>query len=83
MPFNALFAELKQLEVHPVPENLVVADLSWYELDVKRLCACAACMLYFLTTASATVIEGICWIVSPSGCVRAANWRCWISTTTV
>lgn len=26
-----VFVELKQLEVQPVPENLTVLDLSWYE----------------------------------------------------
>lgn len=28
---HVVFAELKLLEVQPVPENLTVVDLSWYE----------------------------------------------------
>lgn len=28
---HAAFAELKLLEVQPLPENLTVVDLSWYE----------------------------------------------------
>lgn len=34
---NTVFAELKQLEVHPAPENLIVVDLSWYELLLHAL----------------------------------------------
>lgn len=28
---HVVFLELKLLEVQPVPENLTVLDLSWYE----------------------------------------------------
>lgn len=42
--FCMLFAELKQLEMDPVPENLMVVDLSWYDLLMNTSLSYTACL---------------------------------------
>lgn len=76
-----VFVELKLLEVQPVPENLTVLDLSWYE-DYEYLTvlftSLRACSQ--LGTDCICFIKGTSWDVFLTGCARAADWRCWTST---
>lgn len=78
-----LFAELKLLEVQPVPENLTMVDLSRYEVFMNTslsylLCGKEGCVLV-LGADCICFVKGTSWDVSLSGCVRAANWRFWTS----
>lgn len=54
---HAAHNELKQLEVHPVPENLVVVDLSWNQLDCVPESLCESSRLEVLDLNHNSVAE--------------------------